>query len=357
MFHLLKIKDIQKITENATMIELDVPKKIKEKFQYIPGQYLTFEINYKKNKIRRSYSICSGIGEGTLKVAVKHQEFGVFGQFVQKLKVGDEINTMIPQGRFVIDMEKKRKEEKKYLFVAAGSGITPVVSMIHSILHENQNSKVTLLYGNQRTKEIMFLNEIENLKNKFLKRFTILHFLTQENSDIELLNGRIDTKKIGKLEKDKIIDVKQSDAIYICGPIALVETLTPWFIKQGVKAENIKKEIFVTQETKQQKINNKKNKSKIKNRAKIKVILDGRIREFDQMPNEMIMEAAKRHNIELPYSCTSGMCATCRCKLKNGKAKMIQNFSLEEWEIKKGFILACQTQPISKEITLDFDSQ
>ena len=354
-FHKIKVKKINRETNDCVSLSLDVPDELKETFRYKHGQYLTFKRMENGEEIRRSYSLCSSPNDGEWKVAIKKVPDGKFSTYANAtLTIGDELEVMPPAGRFFTELNKDN--QKNYLAFAAGSGITPVLSIIKTILYTEPKSAVTLIYGNKGRNSIIFKEELEALKNKYVQRLSVHHILSREHGDTEILFGRIDKEKT-RFILDKIIDAAQIDDCFICGPEEMVHAVTDTLVAANVDRKKIHSELFTTAESR------KAIHKKIKNTegehdktSKVTIKLDGitRLMEMSYY-GDTILDAAMANGSELPYSCKNGMCSTCRAKVTKGKVEMDVNYSLEPDEVAAGYILTCQARPLSDEVVVDFD--
>lgn len=350
-FHDLTIKSAIAETADAVVLSFDIPDALRALYAFVPGQYLTLRDTIDQQDVRRSYSICSAYGAQTLSVGIKHVEDGVFSTHAMTLKAGDTLAVMTPQGRFTAPIGGVHD----YLLLAAGSGITPMVSIARSVLENEPDSTVTLCYANRTTDSIMFRTLFADLKDRFMNRFSLTHVLDEELQDVELFNGRLDADKLTEMAGHGLISPTKYSAVYICGPEPMIKGASGALEALGVDKENIKFELFTPAGGASVARQAAKSKQDTGDSAIISVIVDGSTRSFPLAPGETAVAAAEKAGVEFPYSCNNGMCATCRCKLVTGQADMAQNFSLEEWEMKAGFILACQLQPNSDRILLDFD--
>jgi len=353
-FHELSVADITRETPDSVCIAFDVPDGLRDAFRYKPGQHLTLRATIGGEDVRRSYSICSGLNEGRLRVGVKKVDGGVFSAFVNdKLNTGDIIQVMPPQGRFAVDVAENAAHN--YLMVAAGSGITPVLSMIRSTLEGEPLSEVTLVYGNRETASIMFREELEDLKDLYLGRFRTVHILSRETQDVPLFNGRIDAERLAKLASAGLIQPGEADGIFICGPGELIDEAAGALESLGADKARIHFERFTADGTPHKA--SKAAQEAAEKGVTVEVILDGVSKKFSyDDPSKRVVDAAAAKGIDLPYSCAGGMCATCRCKVVEGSVEMDANFSLEPWETDAGFILSCQARPTSEKLVLDFDA-
>ncbi len=351
-FHSLRVKNIKKETDNCVSIAFEVPPELQEQFQFTHGQNITIKAIIDGEELRRSYSICSTPFEMELKVAVKKVDGGKFSAYANEyLKAGDLLQVMPPTGKFNTALDPENK--KQYLAFAAGSGITPIISIIKTILKTELNSSFTLVYSNQSRSSIIFFEELEGLKNKYLQRFNFIHLLSREKTDASINFGRISTEKLKALSS--LLNYKNTDEFFICGPEEMIFCVKDFLIASGITTTKIHFELFTVPGQKGVAIQNKGNTdSGLKSIISIK--LDGRTIEFDlAFDNDCILDAALKQGIDLPFACKGGVCATCRAKLLEGEVSMKVNYALEPEEVAQGFILTCQSQPLTKKILIDFD--
>ncbi len=349
-FHDLKISNIRPLTKQSVCISFDVSEDLKPAFQFTPGQYLTLRANIDGEDIRRSYSICSSSNHGALEVGVKHVPDGLFSSHAMKLITGATLSVMPPQGCFTAELGGKNH----YLLVAAGSGITPCLSIATSVLEAESESQITLIYGNRSSSSMMFKAELNALKDRYTERLQVFHVLSREQQDIELTNGRIEGDKVSAFFEAGLITKQTIDAAYICGPEEMIKEVSSALTGLGMPASNIHFELFTT--AKSGKKPTKAFESPIEDTTEVSITLDGTTQIFGlDHENETVLAAAQRAGLDLPFSCEGGMCCTCRCKIVSGGAKMDVNYSLQDWEIEAGYTLACQTRPTGKSLTLDFD--
>ncbi len=352
-FHSLTVANIRRETRDSASISFAVPENLQSAFAFVPGQYLTLRASIDGEDIRRSYSICSGPDDGELRIGIKQVVGGAFSTFAnENLKVGDTIDVMPPQGRFT---PKPASAGRHVLGIAAGSGITPVLSIIRSILCREPASRVTLIYGNQTSQSVMFAEEIEDLKNRHLGRFAVAHVLSREAQDVAVLAGRITAEKLEALARG-IVNLASVDEAFLCGPEGMVREAKAALLALGMVPERIMVELFTTSAPRKRYVAPAISNTATEIVSRITVTLDGKRYAFDLLEgDENLIDAAERNGIELPYSCKGGMCCTCRCKVESGAAKMVLNYSLEDWEMKAGFILGCQARPTTLALALDFD--
>ncbi len=352
-FHSIKVADIYKETKDCSVISFEIPAALHPEFNYKQGQHLTLRTVIDGNEVRRSYSLCSSPTENKWQVAVKKINEGLFSTFVNDtLKKGDTIDVMAPNGTFFT--EANPDTAKNYIAFAAGSGITPILSIIKTHLALEPNSTFKLFYLNRTVKSIIFKEEIEQLKNVYLNRLEIFHFLTKEHRPSELFNGRFTKEKINVLT-DKLIDVPATDACFICGPEDMIYLLRDELMNAGMAKEKIHYELFNTglSEADKQRINQIVEK-KVEG-TEVTIIDGGKEFHFvmgDDFDN--ILDGAIAAGADLPYACKGGVCSTCRCKVVEGTTEMKLNYSLEEDELAKNYVLSCQAVPTSKKVVVDF---
>jgi ring-1,2-phenylacetyl-CoA epoxidase subunit PaaE len=355
-FHPLRVKKVEKETDDCISIEFDVPAELKDIFQFTQGQNLTIKKTLNGEELRRNYSICTSPFDNTLKVAVKKMEGGLFSTWAnENLKAGDVLDVLPPTGKFYTQLHPAQK--KNYVAFAAGSGITPILSIIKTTLLTEPQSNFTLVYGNRTKVSIIFKEELEALKDKFIDRFRIYHILSRERTDAPINSGRIDTEKLALLF-DKIIDLKNCDDFFLCGPEELIFCIRGYLAGKGVAAEKIHFELFTVPGQKHQTSNVKREKEDESPKAKVSVKVDGILFDFDlAYESESILDAALKHGADLPYACKGGVCTTCKAKLLEGKVSMDVNWGLEPDEVEKGYILTCQSHPQTETVAVDFDSK
>jgi ring-1,2-phenylacetyl-CoA epoxidase subunit PaaE len=353
-FHPLRIKNIEKETADAVTIQFDVPEALAKDFQFLQGQNITLKTNIHGEEVRRSYSICNAPYENKLTVAIKKVEQGVFSTYAnQSLKQGDVLEVMPPTGKFNTALNPA--QTKKYVAFAAGSGITPILSIIKQTLHEEPNSFFTLVYSNKNRSSILFFEELEALKNKYLQRFQLIHLLSREQSDSALGFGRINAEKLNTLSK--LIDYNRTDDFFCCGPEELIFSIKNYLEAAGVSEHKIHFELFASKQKQKSDISFADSAHK-EATASITIQADGRSISFELGFNEgNILDAALKQGADLPYACKGGMCCTCKAKLLEGRVAMDVHWGLEHDEIEQGYILTCQAHPLQDKILIDFDTR
>ncbi|WP_454617918.1 1,2-phenylacetyl-CoA epoxidase subunit PaaE [Bradyrhizobium cenepequi] len=351
-FHRLAVHDLRRETADAISMTFVIPKELAGDYSFAPGQYLTLRTILDGEEVRRSYSICSGPDDGELRIAVKKVDGGAFSNWAaEDLKAGDELDVMTPTGRFGV--APAPEEARIYVGFAAGSGITPILSIVKGVLAREPQSRFFLFYGNRSTAGMLFLEELEELKDRFMQRFSLFHVISGEEQDIPILHGRLDGEKVKVLLRS-LVPAASVDHVFICGPTGMSEEIEATCRELGLAEDRIHVERFVSE------FGGKPRPKKVVEpgappKALASLIIDGKRREVPVADGEAILDAALRAGIDLPFACKGGMCSTCRAKLVEGKAEMELNYSLEPWELQAGFILTCQARPCSDKVVVDYD--
>ncbi len=351
----LTVTEVRRETRDSVVLTLEPHAADRDSFDFLPGQYLTFRKSLEDEEIRRSYSICSLRGAGPLQVAIKKVSDGLFSTWANdELSAGEVLEAMAPMGSFTTPFLPT--EARHHLFFAAGSGITPVLSLIKSVFLREPKSRVTLVYGNRSSSSIMFREELEDLKNLYLGRFTLLHILTRENQDIELFNGRIDAEKCVQLFR-YWVDLAGVDQAFICGPQSMMIAVSQALRAAGLDEHQIKFELFASaQQTGRRRMPVQGAAASTAQLCQAKVQLDGRSRSFKMKKGEItILDAAMAEGLDVPYACKGGVCSTCRAMLLEGEVDMDTNFALEDYEVRRGYILTCQSYPATDRVVVDYD--
>jgi ring-1,2-phenylacetyl-CoA epoxidase subunit PaaE len=353
-FHKLTVRQIKTETPDCVSIAFDVPENLQTEFLFEQGQNITIKKKIDGEEIRRSYSICSAPFENELRVAVKKVEGGKFSTYANgTLKAGEELDVMPPTGKF--NTKLKTQNAKQYLAFVAGSGITPVISIIKTTLQTEPASSFTLVFGNRGRHSIIFFEELEGLKNKYLNRFNFINILSREKTDAPINSGRIDFNKLTEL--NKLVDYKNTDEFFICGPEEMIFCVKEFLEARGIEQKKIHFELFTTPGQKNSSVVNRESSVKSGGpSSKITVKLDGRSFDFDLGFNgENILDAALKQGADLPFACKGGVCCTCKAKLLEGEVEMDVNWGLEHEEVEQGFILTCQSHPTTEKVVVDFD--
>lgn len=350
-FHPLRIADLRRETPDAVSIAFDVPAALQGEYQFQPGQYLTLRADVSGEDIRRSYSICSGPDDGELRVAIKRVPGGAFSNWaLDTLKAGDTLAVMTPDGRFGLAIEPNAT--RTLVAFAAGSGITPVLSIMKAVLRQERGSRFVLFYGNRSTDSILFRGVLEDLKDRYLSRVSVFHVLSREQQDVMALNGRLDADKVRLLMR-AVVPLDTIDHAFVCGPQPMIEGLEKTLADLGLDRRRIHVERFTSGAGGRPHV--AALPPDVPAYAIATVISEGVRSEFPVAEGEAIIDAALRAGRNLPYSCKGGMCCTCRARLLDGQVEMTVNYSLEPWETEAGFVLTCQARPRSDRVVLDYD--
>ena len=351
-FHRLAVSDLRRETPDAISLSFAIPRELQADYHFSPGQYLTLRTMLDDEEVRRSYSICSGPDDGELRIAVKKVDGGAFSNWAaEELKVGDQLDVMTPTGRFGI--VHAPDQARIHVGFAAGSGITPILSIVKGVLAGEPHSRFFLFYGNRSTGGMLFREALEELKDRFLQRLSIFHVISGEEQDIPILHGRLDGEKVRVLLRS-LVPAERVDHVFICGPAGMSEDIEATCRAIGIAGNRIHVERFVSEFG-----GKPRPKTVIPASAPPKAVaslnIDGKRREVPVAENESILDAALRAGMDLPFACKGGMCSTCRAKLVEGEARMEVNYSLEPWELDAGFILTCQARPVSDKVVVDYD--
>lgn len=353
-FYSLQVKDLYKETQDCTVITLEVPEELHEMFRFRQGQHLTFRKIWGEEEVRRTYSLCTSPDEKVWSVAVKQIPTGVFSTYVnEQLRVGDWMEVMPPGGPFGVATEPTKS--KTYAAFAAGSGITPIMSMIKTHLQLEPESRFVLFYLNKTARSIIFKEQIEALKNKFLGRFQVFYFLDVEKRDIDLLTGRFSAEKLQDINR-YLLPFSQVNELFICGPEPMIFMLRDALIDLGMKKNHIHFELFISglsAEARQQAAQAVEQKIE----GTHVTIIDGG-KDFTFVMGEeydTILDGALAAGADLPFACKGGVCSTCKCKILEGSVQMKINYALEEYEVAQNFVLSCQAVPTSEKVVVDFD--
>ncbi len=353
-FHQLEIAEVRREIADAVSLRFSVPEALADLFHFTPGQHLTLRADIDGEDVRRNYSICTAPHDGELRVAIKQIANGVFSGWANtELAVGQSIDVMPPHGSFTWAFDPAR--EATYAGFAGGSGITPILSLLKAALTIEPNSRFILLYGNRATASIMFLEEIAALKNRFMGRLQVIHFLEDEEGDFELLNGRLDVAKIGSV-LGTLVEPAEIDAAFICGPGPMMDAVEAGLKGAGVPENRILIERFTVGEMSEEQLAAARELERKAEGKPVKITIDGRRRTiaFDSAKGS-ILENARAAGLPAPFACKAGVCATCRARVVSGEVTMIQNYGLSPEEVAQGYVLTCQAVPVSAEVELNFD--
>ena len=354
-FHPLEVTDVRHDTRDAVVVTLAPAPEDAATFDFVQGQYLTFRRTFDGEELRRSYSICAPSGRGTLRVGIKRVDGGAFSTWAkEELAVGDTLEAMAPMGAFHVPLEPERA--RNHLGFAAGSGITPVLSLIATTLAAEPRSTFTLVYANRSVGSIMFREELEDLKNRHMGRLSVIHVLGRDAQDIELFSGRIDADKCARLFESGWIDVGSVDAAYICGPEPMMLAVAQSLRDHGVPDERIKFELFASGQPGRAPRPASASAEAGGARCTATVTLDGTTRTIEMArTGESVLEAALGANLDAPWACRAGVCSTCRAMVLEGEVEMAKNHALEEYEIRRGYVLTCQCYPLSDRVVVTYD--
>jgi ring-1,2-phenylacetyl-CoA epoxidase subunit PaaE len=350
-FHPLRVVEVTPLTDDSVAVTLDVPAEMADGFRYLPGQHVTLRATIDGEDVRRSYSICSNANGGKLRVGIKRLPGGAFSNYATgMLKAGDVVDVTTPTGEFTIEPDPASSRHR--VAIAAGSGITPVLSLIGTTLESEPRSSWTLVLGNRTANSVMFLEELEGLKDRYPDRFQLLHVLSREGSDLPLLAGRIDEGKIHFLH-ERLLAGREVDSWYLCGPYELVTTVRRVLRDLGVDDGRVHDELFFAGPLDPASLPPEPPPGE--GSVDLTVILDGRAVQTRMSPESSILDAALRVRSELPYSCKGGMCASCKGRIEVGEVRMDKNYALVDSELEAGYVLTCQSHPMSDRVVVRYD--
>lgn len=352
-FYPLRVTDIRRETRDSVVVTLEAPAEDRDAFKFTQGQYLTFRRKFDGEELRRSYSICAGRNEGILRVGIKRVDGGWFSTWAnEELKVGDTLEAMKPMGAFHLPLNPD--EARHYLGFAGGSGITPVISIIKTVLDEEPQSTFTLVYGNRSANSIMFREELEDLKNVHMGRLNIIHILETE-ADIELFSGLLTREKCDALF-ERWVNIDAADAAFICGPEPMMLAVAAALKARGMPEQKIKFELFASAQPGKARKRAAPKSAATGAVCRATIILDG-VRRTVDMPKagQSVLQAARAADLDAPFACTAGVCSTCRAKIIEGEAEMETNYALEDYEVERGYVLTCQCYPLSDTLVVDYD--
>lgn len=365
IFHPLRVRAVRPDTAEAVIVAFDVPEELRDVFSFTQGQYLTLRKEIDGQDMRRSYSICAGVDDGELLVGVRKVKGGVFSNWINEhLKPGDTVSVMAPQGRFFVAIEPDAA--RHHVGIAGGSGITPILSTMKTVLAREPKSRFTLIYGNRQLRSTMFKEEIEDLKNRYISRFVVHHVFSDEQADAPLNQGVMNREKIGEFLSSGVLDARTIDHAFICGPFQMNDEAEAALLAAGVPEERIHIERFgiaqpaagaAAAEGQVGAVLHEAQPGDAES-ARIVIVRDGVSREIPFRKGQpSILDAASAAGMEVPYSCTSGVCGTCRAKLIEGQVRMERNFALDKTEVAAGFVLTCQAHPLTERVVLSFDER
>ncbi len=357
-FQELTVKRVSPEAAGAVAITFDIPLAVREAFSFEPGQFLTLRATVNGEDVRRSYSICSPRSRlsqsGEIEIGIRPLQGGLFSNWAAKvLKVGDKLNVMSPDGRFIV---RKQRAIHRVGF-AAGSGITPILSIVATTLEEQPTSKFTLVLGNRRMSSVMFNEALQDLKDRYLNRLTLIHILSSQAQEVELLQGRIDADKVQAIIA-AFLPVASMDEVFVCGPEGMIESTEKALIDAGVPASRVYTERFTAASP----LANPPSAGerpvvRTAKQTAITIVVDGKRHDLQMAADERILDVALNAGLDLPFSCRGGVCCTCRAKVMEGSVAMEKNFTLEPWEMQQGFVLSCQARPTSDRVVVSFDER
>ncbi|AEH01456.1 2Fe-2S iron-sulfur cluster-binding protein [Lacinutrix sp. 5H-3-7-4] len=353
-FYKLKIQDIYKETDDTSVVSFAVPDNLKNEFKFRQGQHLTLKADINGEDVRRSYSLCSGPNDNEWKVAVKQISGGKFSSYINNnLKAGDELEVMVPSGTFGVEVQPEAS--KNYLFFAAGSGITPVLSMLKAHLSAEPNATCKLFYVNKTAKSIIFKEALEQLRNTYFGRLEIYYFLTKERRDIELFNGRFDDEKMQVLTKT-FIDIPDTSEVFLCGPEKMVHFVSDYLVNAGLPKELVHFELFVTGLSDEDIKRAERLAQQNVEGTEVTIVDGGKEFAFTMTKEyDNILDAALGAGADLPFACKGGVCSTCKCEVIEGNVEMKINYALDDKEVAQNLVLSCQAVPTTDKVIVDFD--
>lgn len=344
-FHKLTVPAVDQLTPNSVALTFDIPTQLKDTFAFTAGQYITIKHNINDEEVRRAYSISSAPSSGKLTVGIKKVEGGTFSVYAnEKIKAGDILEVMPPEGRFIFESSIATKNIAAF---AAGSGITPIMSIAQTVLEANDDNTFVLVYGNQKPEETMYLSEILKLQKTYGERFFV-QFVYSKATEANCLFGRIETSTVNLILKNKFKDVA-FNGFYLCGPEVMINTVSDTLKSNGVSEGNIHFELFTTTETEDTLV------EELDGKTKVEILVDDEVFHIEMNKKELILDAVLKENIDAPYSCQGGVCSSCIARITEGKAEMVKNQILTDGEVAEGLILTCQAHPTTPTIKVDYD--
>jgi ring-1,2-phenylacetyl-CoA epoxidase subunit PaaE len=352
-FHQMQVASVERLTDDSVAVTFDVPPALRGEYSFAAGQHLTLRRVVGGEDVRRSYSICAPVG-GPLRVAVKAVPGGVFSTHaLTELRAGDTVDVLTPTGTFTVAFAPA--STRSYAFVAAGSGITPVLSLIATALSAEPSSRCTLLYGNRTTGSVMFLEDLADLKDRYPDRFHLVHVLSREDGEVELFHGRLDPDRLGRI-LDALLPPSEVDEWFLCGPYEMVRGAQHVLASRGVPASAVHVELFFVEDAPVAARAPVAVEASSVEASEVTIVLDGRSTTLPVRPDEKVLDAALRVRGELPFACKGGVCSTCRAKLIEGEVRMDRNYALEPDEVAAGYVLTCQSHPCTPKVLLDYDA-
>jgi ring-1,2-phenylacetyl-CoA epoxidase subunit PaaE len=357
-FHPLSVRSVEPDTPEAVIVAFEVPQELRNVFGFTQGQYLTLRAQIDGQDMRRSYSICAGVDDGELRVGVRKVKGGVFSNWINSsLKAGDKIQVMAPQGRFFVPLDPTA--HRHHVGIAGGSGITPILSIMKTVLAREPHSQFTLIYGNRQLQSTMFKEELEDLKNRYMSRLVLHHVFSDEQTDAPLNRGVMNREKIGEF-LGPLLQASSIDHAYICGPFQMNEEAQAALLAAGLPEERIHIERFGVAQQAADQVGAVIHETKPGDAelARVVIVRDGLRREIEFRKDQpSILDCASAAGLEVPFSCTSGVCGTCRAKVLEGQVRMERNFALDKSDVAAGFVLTCQAHPLTERVVLSFDER
>lgn len=352
-FHPLRLAEVRRETRDAISLRFDVPAELADDYRFTQGQHLTLKATVNGEELRRSYSICSGVDDDELRVAIKRVQGGRFSNWAcDALHPGDTLEVMTPEGRFHTELDPASR--RHYVAFAAGSGITPILSLIRTTLKREPHSRFTLIYGNRSLASTLFAEALEDLKDRYLSRFTLYHVFSREEQDVPLFNGRIDRARVAAF-LDTLLPPDTLDAAFVCGPGAMIDEVEAGLLGAGMPAERIHFERFGVPSDGAPAHHVEAGDAP---QARITIVADGLRREMDfHASDPSILDVALAAGMDLPYSCKGGVCCTCRAKVVEGRVRMDKNYTLEQADVNAGYVLTCQAHPLTERVVISFDDR
>jgi len=352
-FYPLTVSKVKHETRDAVAVTFDVPPELQDTFAFRQGQYLTLRTTIDGEDVRRSYSICSAVQDKQLRVAIKRCSGGLFSNWAnESLQPGATLEVMPPSGNFNVPLDASSR--RHYLAFAAGSGITPVLSIVKTTLLAEPDSRFTIVYGNRASSSVIFRDELTDLKDQYMGRLRLVHVMSREQQDIELFNGRITEDKCSQFLQHWI-DITDIDMAFICGPEDMMHGVSRSLQAAGLPKEQIRIELFAASAPTRERTP-RASAADAKHLTDVTVIMDGSATSFTMdKDTESLLDAGLRAGIDMRYSCKGGVCSTCRCKVLDGQVEMDVNYALEDYEVARGFVLSCQSFPVTDKVVVDFD--
>ena len=352
VFHTLRVSDVEPLTDDSVCITFAVPPELSDEYDFVQGQHVNIRTSLAGDDVRRSYSICSAAKSGRLRIGVKVLPGGHFSGFAAgTLAVGDELDVMTPAGRFHTELDPANRNH--YCAIAAGSGITPILSIVSTTLEQEPHSRVTLIFANRTSRTVMFLEELEDLKDRYRDRFHLVHVLSREAQDAELLSGRLDAARLTKI-CETLVPAETVDEWFLCGPYDMVVDLRGALSALGVASGNVPTELFHVESTPPPRPPSVADEGE---GSEVTITLDGRSSSFRLKGSDIpVLDAVLRVRSDAPFACKGGVCGTCRAKVLEGEVVMDTNYALEPDEVAAGYVLTCQSHPVTEVLRVDYDA-